>query len=189
MEKGIGNRAADTLMKEKKEEGYLNSFFCEAVAVVWEIALNQAMSFHLPQVIAELGKRIGRGFEIKGFKKSLVEITGSPSGDTGAGMDEHLHEADQAGMVDFDPCDFGMAGNNREGQTLEQREIHMDLEGLRLKGGETVSDGKEMGTYRCQMLDSFFKEEVLEVIATEFDSQEGLEFFILFDKGMFEVGA
>ena len=39
------------------------------------------------------------------------------------------------------------------------------------------------------MLDSFFKEEVFEVIATEFDSQEGLEFFILFDKGMFEVGA
>ena len=46
-----------------------------------------------------------------------------------------------------------------------------------------------MGPYRCQMLDSLFKEEVLEVIATELDSQEGLEFFILFDKGMFEVGA
>jgi hypothetical protein len=39
------------------------------------------------------------------------------------------------------------------------------------------------------MLDSLFEEEVLEVIATEFDSQKGLEFFILFDKGMFEVGA
>ena len=39
------------------------------------------------------------------------------------------------------------------------------------------------------MLDSLFKEEVLEVIATEFDSQEGLEFFILFEEGMFEVGA
>jgi hypothetical protein len=45
-----------------------------------------------------------------------------------------------------------------------------------------------MGAYRCQMLDSLFEEEVLEVIATEFDSQEGLEFFILFDNGMFEVG-
>ena len=39
------------------------------------------------------------------------------------------------------------------------------------------------------MLDSFFEEEVLEVIATEFDSQEGLKFFILFGKGMFKVGA
>ncbi len=46
-----------------------------------------------------------------------------------------------------------------------------------------------MGTDRGQMLNSLFEEEVLEVIATEFDSQEGLEFFILFDEGMFEAGA
>ena len=45
-----------------------------------------------------------------------------------------------------------------------------------------------MGAYRGQMLDSFFEEEVLEVVATEFDSQGGLEFFILFDEGVFEVG-
>ena len=70
-----------------------------------------------------------------------MEITSSPSGDTGAGMDEHFHEADQAGMVDFDSCNFGMAGKNREGQTLEQGEIHMDLESLSLEGGEAIRDG------------------------------------------------
>lgn len=70
-----------------------------------------------------------------------MEITSSPSGDTGTGMDEHFHEADQAGMVDFDSCNFGMAGNNWEGQTLEQGEIHMHLEGLRLEGSESVGDG------------------------------------------------
>ncbi len=37
------------------------------------------------------------------------------------------------------------------------------------------------------MLDSLFEEEVLQVIATEFDSQEGLKFLILFDESMFEV--
>ena len=46
-----------------------------------------------------------------------------------------------------------------------------------------------MSAYRCQMLDSLFEKEVLEVIAAELDSQEGLEFFILFDKGMFKVSA
>ena len=46
-----------------------------------------------------------------------------------------------------------------------------------------------MSAYGCQMLDSFFEEKVLEVIATELDSQEGLKFFILFDKDMFEVSA
>ena len=92
-------------------------------------------------MIAELGERIGRGLEIKGFEKCLMEVTSSPSGDAGAGMHKHFHEADQAGIVDFDSCDFGMAGNDRESHPLEQREIHMDLEGLSLEGGEPVSDG------------------------------------------------
>jgi hypothetical protein len=47
VEKGIGNGTTDTLMKEKKEERHLHSFFCEAIAIVWEVPLNQAVSFHL----------------------------------------------------------------------------------------------------------------------------------------------
>lgn len=154
-----------------------------------EIPLNQGMGFHFTQVITELGERIGRGLETKGFEKSLMEITSSPRGDTGAGMNEHFHEADQAGIVDFNSWDFGMAGDDGESQTLEQREIDVDLKGFRLKGGEAVDNGQEFGAYGCQMLDSLFEEEVLQVIATDLDSQEGLKFFILFDKGMFEVGA
>ena len=65
----------------------------------------------------------------------------------------------------------------------------MDLKGVSFKGGETVGDGEELGTYGGQMLDSLFEEEVLEVVATEFDSQEGLKFLILFNEGMFEVSA
>ena len=72
---------------------------------------------------------------------------------------------------------------------MEQREIDVDLKGLRLKGGKAVGNGQEMGPYRCEMLDSLFEEEVLQVIATDLDSQEGLKFFVLFDEGMFEVGA
>jgi len=72
-----------------------------------------------------------------------MEITSSPSGDAGSGMNEHFHEADQACIVDFDPCDFGMAGNDRESHPLEQGEIDVDLKGLRLKGGEAVSNGQE----------------------------------------------
>ena len=128
-------------MKQKKEERYLNAFFSEAIAIVLEIPLNQAMSFHLTQIIAELRRRIGKGLEIKGFKKNLMEITGSPSGDAGAGMNEHFHEADQAGIVDLDPCDFGMTRNDGESDPLEQREIDVDLKGLALKRGEAVDDG------------------------------------------------
>jgi hypothetical protein len=128
-------------MKEKEQEGCLDSLFSEAIAIVLGIPLNQPMSFHLAQVIAELGKGIGRGLEIKAFQKSLMEITSSPGGDAGAGMHQHLHEANQAGIVDLDPCDFGMTRNDRESHPLEQREIDVDLKGSRLKGGEAVDDG------------------------------------------------
>ena len=141
MEKGIRNGATDALMEEKEQERYLYSFFSESIAIVLEIPLDQAMGFHLTQVITELGKRIGRGLEIEGFEKSLMQITSSPRGDAGAGMHQHFHEADQAGVVDLDPCDFGMARNDRESDPLEQREIDVDLKGLRLKGGEAVGDG------------------------------------------------
>lgn len=148
LEKGIGNRATDAFMKEKKEKRGLNPFFREAIAVVWEFPLNQAMGFHLTEIVAELGERIGMRLEPKGFEKRLMEITRSPRGDAGTGMDEHLHETDQAGIVDFDSWDFGMAGDDRESQTLEEGEIHMDLEGLSLKGSEPVGNGEEVGAYR-----------------------------------------
>jgi len=104
-------------------------------------------------------------------------------------MDEHFHEADQAGVMDFDSGDFGMTGDDRESQALEEGEIHMDLEGLSLKGGETVGDGQEFGAYGCQMLDSLFEKKVFQVVATNLDSQEGLKFLVLFKESMFEVGA
>ena len=103
-------------------------------------------------------------------------------------MDEHFHEADQAGIVDFDSWDFGMAGDDGQSQPLEEGEIHMDLEGMSLKGGETIGDGQEFGAYQCQMLDSLFEKEIFQVVATDLDPQKGLKFFILFHKGMFEIG-
>jgi len=88
-----------------------------------------------------LSERIGTGLEAKGFEKGLMEVMSSPRGDAGSGMNEDFHEADDTGVVDFDSWDFSMAGNDGEGQTLEQREIHMDLESVSFKGGETVGNG------------------------------------------------
>jgi hypothetical protein len=52
------------------------------------------------------------GLEVEGFKKGLMEVRGSPRGDTGSGMDEHFHEADDPGVVYFDSWDVGMAGSD-----------------------------------------------------------------------------
>lgn len=40
MEKGISNGTTDAFMKEKKQEGHLNSFFREAIAIVLRVSLN-----------------------------------------------------------------------------------------------------------------------------------------------------
>lgn len=40
MEKRIGKRTTDAFVKEKKQEGYLNSFFREAIAIVLRVSLN-----------------------------------------------------------------------------------------------------------------------------------------------------
>jgi hypothetical protein len=58
--------------------------------------------------------------------------------------------------VDFNSCDFGMTGDDGLSQALAEGEIHMDLEGMSFKGGESVGDGQEFGVYGCQMLDSLF---------------------------------
>lgn len=52
------------------------------------------------------------GLEAEGFKKGLMEVMSSPRGDTGSGMDEDFHEADDACIVDFDSWDFGMTGDD-----------------------------------------------------------------------------
>jgi hypothetical protein len=58
------------------------------------------MGFHFAYVVTELSKRIG--LEAEGFEKRLMEVMSSPRGDTGSGMDEHFHKADDTRIVDFD---------------------------------------------------------------------------------------
>jgi len=54
----------------------------------------------------------GIGLETEGFEECLMKLMDSPRGDAGSGMDEHFHEAEKSGMVDFDSWDFGMAGDD-----------------------------------------------------------------------------
>jgi hypothetical protein len=52
------------------------------------------------------------GLESEGFKKGLMEVMGSPRGDTGSGMDEYFHKAEDTSIVDFDSWDFGTTGDD-----------------------------------------------------------------------------
>lgn len=70
------------------------------------------MGFHFAQVVTELSRRISMGLKVEGFQKGLMKLRSSPRRDTGSGVNEDFHEADESRIVDFDSWDFSMAGND-----------------------------------------------------------------------------
>lgn len=60
-------------------------------------------------------------------------------------MEEGFHEANHPGVMDFDARDFRLPRWDGQGQALKEGEVAMDLEGLSLKGSETVDDSQKMG--------------------------------------------
>src|SRR3954464_7599292 len=65
----------------------------------------------------------------------------------------------------------------------------MDVEPVRLVAGETAGDGLKRLADRIQMVQSFPKAEVVEVVGAQFVAQEGRELFILPQHRALEVGA
>ena len=59
MEAAVGERTTEALVEEQEEERDVNAFGREAVSVAAAIALQQAVSFELAQIVAELVEAIG----------------------------------------------------------------------------------------------------------------------------------
>ena len=63
----------------------------------------------------------------------------------------------------------------------------MDVEPLRLGGGEAVGDGEKLLAHRPEMLEAFFQLEVGKVIGAELVAQEHGELLVLPEKGMLAI--
>jgi hypothetical protein len=72
------------------------------------------------------GVRVGR--EAERLKDGGVDLGRSPSGEVGAAMEQDLHQAQHAGVLDLDAGDGGAAGGDRQRQALEEREVHVHVE-------------------------------------------------------------
>jgi hypothetical protein len=48
--------------------------------------------------------------------------------------------------VDLDAGDFGFAGRNRQSHALKQREVDVDVQGLRFEAGEAIRNANELLT-------------------------------------------
>ena len=78
-------------------------------------------------------------------------------------------------------------GVDGQGDPLQQGEVHVHIQALRLETGETVRDGLEPLSHRIEMIESFLQAEVAQVVGTEFIAQEAGELLILFEVGVFPV--
>lgn len=101
-----------------------------------------------------MGERVSGGREAEAGKNRLVDLGGAPSQDLGAGVQQHLHEAEHAGIVDFDTGDSARGGGDRQGEALEQAKIHVDVKRLSLKGREAVGNGGQSAADLVEIIEA-----------------------------------
>src|SRR5205823_511329 len=89
----------------------------------------------------------------------------------------------------LDPGIADRADGDRQGEALQQRKVNVDIEPLRLEAGKAIGDGLEALADANEMVQSLFELEVGEVVGDQLVAQEGGELFVLFEEGVFEVGA
>ena len=132
---------------------------------------------------------VGAVGKIEGGDDGMVDLLGGPAADLTTAMQEDFKEADDARVVDLDPSVADYTDGDRQGEALQQREVDMDVEPLRLEAGEAAGDGLEALADGIEMVQSLFETEVGEVVGDQLVAQEGRELFVLFEEGVLEVGA
>jgi len=65
----------------------------------------------------------------------------------------------------------------------------VNVEPLRLEGGEAASDGLELFADRLEMVQAFLETEVVEIVGAQFVAQEGGELLVLLQERVLEIGA
>src|SRR5215471_9810339 len=147
------------------------------------------MALELAQVVAQSVQAVGALGEMEGCEDRLVDLLGRPAADVSSALQQDFEQADDPGFVDFDAGIAHGADGDRQGDPLQQWEVDMNVEPLRLEAGEAVGDGLEGLAHRIEMVEALAQAEVGEVVGTQFVAQEGRELLVLLEEGVFEVGA
>ena len=71
-------------------------------------------------------------------------------------------------IMELDAGIADCADGDGEGETLQQREVDMDVEPLRLRRGETVCDDRELLPHGAEVVQAFLQAEVGEVVGADF---------------------
>ena len=85
------------------------------------------MAFEFAQVVAELVKSVGFFGELETLKNNLVNVSGSPAAEGVTAMEQNFEQPDDASLMDLDTGVVNRADSERQGDTLEQREVYVDV--------------------------------------------------------------
>src|SRR5215472_862771 len=99
------------------------------------------MGFELAEVVTKLGERIAFGGELEGREDGLMDSSGAPSTELRTTVKQDFHQAEYAGVLDFDAGDFGVSRREGKSQTLEEREVDVSIQSLGLELSTMVGNG------------------------------------------------
>ena len=70
-----------------------------------------------------------------------------------------------------------------------KREVDVDVQALRLEGGEAIGDAEELLAHVGQVIEPLLQAEVGQIVGADLVAQEGGELLVLLDEGVLPVGA
>src|SRR4249920_1282907 len=101
---------------------------------------------------------------MEGGDNGLMDLLGGPAADVAATMQEDFEQADDARIMQLDAGIADRADGDGEGETLQQREVDVDVEPLRLEAGEAICDGLEPLAHGMEMIQSLPEMEISEIV-------------------------
>ena len=93
-----------------------------------------------------------------------MDLRGRPSADVRAAVQEDVHEADDARLMDLDAGIAHRAFGDRQRDALQQWKVDVNVEPLGLVRGETAGDGLELLPDRLEIAQALLETEVPEVV-------------------------
>ena len=112
MKEAVGEGSAELFVEEHEQEGDFGSFVGEPVGVTLAVAFNQAVRFHLAQIVTELIQPIAVGGDGESSEDGAADIFGSPAAHGCTAVQEDLHQADHPGVVDFNTGELRRGNGN-----------------------------------------------------------------------------
>ena len=189
MESAVGERAAQPLVEEQEEQRDVNAIGGETVGVAASIALQQAVPFELAQIVAKLVESVLFRGELERSEDGFMNLFGRRAADGIAAMQQDFQKANGPRVLDFDAWNADCADGHGQGNSPEQRKVHMDVQRLCLEAGEAVGDELELLAHLVEMVQPFLQAEVAQVVGDQFVAKIARVLFVLLEKCVFPVGA